>query len=330
MKQLEQLLKNTWDGYLSTVDDKDIAIAYKGDGAVRNAKDAHSDASFDIIYNPLRDKRKGGSASGTNVPPKPSGPDPCNLCTIVLKNHSILDKRGDYVVAPNGWPINRYHTLLVLDQECPKSARQGELYSSDLLHAMNFSKDTGQLVIYNTFGAAATQHHQHFQGFSYDSPVKRMETIPLSADSVVHTMPEYAGSNFVFYGADKISPAIDLVNRVRGMPSEYTYTVLFNENQITVIPRRKSGETPACTQKKIGGFECSMVYVVGNKHSGDVVTESGQEVFFNLGYEDLFKALQDATVPRDEFAGWYESHPMYAKKFPDRYVLQKSVTAGGR
>ncbi len=235
------------------------------------------------------------------------------------------------MVAPNKWPINRYHTLLVLNKDCPDAARQGELYASDLEAAMKFSKDTGQLLIYNTFGAAATQWHQHFQGFSYDSPIRKLKTIPLSADGVVHTIPEYAGGNFVFYGADKVAPAIELINKVRGMPSEYAYTVLFDEDQITVIPRRMEGETPACTQKKIGGFECSMVYVVGTTFSGKVVDKTGEEVFEQLGYEDLFKALQDATVPRDKFDNWYEQHPMYSQKsIPDRYVLQKVVTAGGR
>jgi hypothetical protein len=313
MKQLEQLLKNNWDAYLETLEGTDIAIAYKGDGAVRNVMG--SKASFDVIYNPLRDQRRGGSASGSNVPPMPSRPEDCNLCTNVLSKHAVLEKRGDYVVAPNGWPINRYHTLLILDEKCPKSARQGELYAFDLGQAMNFSKDTGQLVIYNTFGAAATQWHQHFQGFSYDSPINRLKTIPMSVDGLIHTMPDYPGMNFVFYG-DKLGQATELINRVRNLPSEYTYTLLFNENKLTVIPRRKAGEAPDCTQKKIGGFECSMVYVVGNRYDEDKVIESGQEVFFRLGYNDLSKALKNATVPRAVFTDWFKPHPIYEKKFP--------------
>lgn len=315
MKRLEQLLKNNWDEYLETLEGTDIAIAYNGDGAVRNVMGSKS--SFDVIYNPLRDKRRGGNASGSNIPSKPSSPEECNLCTNVLGKHGVLDKRGDYVVAPNGWPINRYHTLLVLNEECPKSARQGELYAFDLGQAMDFSRDTGQLLIYNTFGAAATQWHQHFQGFSYDSPVNRLKTIPMSADCSIHTMPDYPGMNFVFFG-DKVSQAVELVNRVRKMSDEHTYTLLFNDNRITVIPRRKSGETPDCTQKKIGGFECSMVYVVGNRYDEDKVIESGQEVFFRLGYADLSEALKKATVPREVFSGWFKPHPIYEKKFPTK------------
>jgi len=165
MKQLEQILKNGWDKYRETMKG---SVRYNGEGAVRVVDTKNGGMPYHMVYNPLRDKRDGvkvGPAQSTAPPSKPKSPDDCTLCKKVVKVDQSILHTDRYSAGPNAFPINRYHTLIVLDKLCPDVPLQGNLQRSEIQEMMDLSEKTGQLLIYNTFGAAATQPHQHFQGF---------------------------------------------------------------------------------------------------------------------------------------------------------------------
>jgi hypothetical protein len=288
-------------------------VVYKGDGVVRHVSDEHKELSFDVLYNSERDNKPGAKPT-KELPPKPNGPDDCRLCKFVIQKDSSIYKTDKYVVGPNGFPINRYHTLITLNKLCPDAAIQGVFEPGDFLEMIDYSSRSGQFLISNTFGAAATQWHKHFQGFTYDVPISKLEVLPLTKGSEIHTMDGYVGANFVFIGRDRVSRAVEYTERIKNMGDAYTSTVLIKDDVVTVIPRRAEYETPACTEKRIGGFECAGVFVVGTKFDeNNVAKVSGKQIFFDITYKEMYAALKDAVVPWEQFKGWYEPHSMWAQ-----------------
>ncbi len=282
------------------------------DPVVRRIR-AKDSMEFDIIYNPDRDNRPGNKSSG-----QPTG---CVLCKNCVEDGPVLWSSEKYKAVPNAFPIVRYHTLLVLDKFCPDAAAQGKLGVQDLQEALSFSEASGQRLIYNTFGAAATQPHQHFQGFSdYDAPVGKLRKIAYSKDGRVQSMPDYPGVNFIFYGKDKLPMVESLLGKIRA--EEYAYTLLIQGEQVTVLPRRQQGEIPACTDKRIGGLECSGGFVIGKiPQKGEIPEVPGEKIFFKLSHDDLKGALRDSMLSWDKVSNWYDmsrstSHYFSAAKEP--------------
>ncbi len=309
-KSLENVIKTGWNAFWKTMPKE---VVYQGDGAVRPVVDESNELFFHVLYNPERDKKPGAKPT-KDLPPKPNGPDDCRLCKFVIQKDSSIHKTEKYTVGPNGFPINKYHTLITLTKPCPDAAVQGIFEPADFLEMIDYSSRSGQFLIGNTFGAAATQWHKHFQGFNYDVPISKLEILPLTKGSEVHTMKGYPGANFVFVGKDKVPLAVDYTERVKKLGEDYTSTVLIKDDVVTIIPRRAQYETPACTEKRIGGFECAGVFVVGTKFDGDVPRVSGKEIFFDITYKDMHDALSNATVPQEMFKDWYELHPLWKQQ----------------
>ena len=311
MKQLEKIIKDGWSAVKPNFKDPEV----------RRIASPESPMAFDVIYNPDRDNRPGNKPSVQQNPG-------CVLCKNCVEDGPVLWSSEKYRAVPNAFPIIRNHTLLVLDKFCPEAARQGKLGVDDLQEALSYSEESGQMLIYNTFGAAATQPHQHFQGFDYDAPAGELRKITYSKDGRVQSMPDYPGANFVFYGRDKLPMVEGLLGKIHA--EEYAYTLLIQGKQVVVIPRRQQGEIPACTDKRIGGLECSGGFVIGKIPQKDSVPEvPGEKVYFRLAYDDLKGALRDSMLSWSKVQGWYEPSKSTSHYFSASKELE-SVSVGGR
>lgn len=256
---------------------------------------------FIIVANSARDDRP--------QKPVPVGEDLLQK-NILDKGMIIAEEVDDFFLTPNGFPYHKYASLLISKQKRP----QKEVTPQDIATWIKFSFLTGQYIFFNSVGAGASRAERfHAQVVSQDAlreEKKRILEYPIKNPNLIrknkvkegiYELKDYPIEALIFSGKDAHHQAARLVSRLEGL--DISYNVIVDGTEVYVVGRNKKRERSDCIGKKVGGYECSGVVLVGNVEE-PILGQAGlekivhlEDVFTALSYEVISSNLNAASMP---------------------------------
>ncbi|MBU0536619.1 MAG: hypothetical protein KKE20_06645 [Nanoarchaeota archaeon] len=225
----------------------------------------------------------------------------------IIDKGMIIAKIDDFLLCPNGFPYHDYASLLI--SERPR--RQEKVTAEDITTWIKFSFLTDQYVFFNSLHAGASRperfHAQvvdpdaiHYEGKSIDYPIINAKRNKVRGG--VYEIDNFPADALMFTGKSAPHNAAQLVSHLESYG--YPYNVVIKNEDVFVIGRNQKRERSDCIGKKLGGYECSGVILVGNVEEpifGEVGIKKiihGSEVFSELTYAVLWSNIEAASMAK--------------------------------
>lgn len=276
------------------------SMAYSPQVAIRLTHDKDFDSEncvpyFAIVLNNARDAR----------PQTPLNAGEDLLQKNVIDKGMNLAEVDDFYLCPNGFPYHDYASMLI-----SKDKRQQEkVTAEDITTWIKFSFLTDQYVFFNSLHAGATRpdrfHAQvvdpdaiHYEGRSIDYPLIIAKRSKVRGG--IYEIEGFPADVLMFTGRSAPHNAAQLVSHLESYG--YPYNVMVKNEDVYVIGRNQKRERSDCIGKKLGGYECSGVILVGNVEEplyGDMGIKKvihGSEVFSELTYRVLWSNIEAASM----------------------------------
>ena len=254
---------------------------------------------FIVVLNSARDTR----------PQKTSKPGEDLIQRNLIDRGMVISEIDGFYLTPNGFPYHNYASLLVSKEKRP----QGQVTPKDIETWIKFSFLTDQYVFFNSWEAGASRR-ERFHAQVVDPEVLRFEGKPLEypirnenlvkrtqVKNGIYQLEDYPVEALIFDDKDSIHQVARLVSKLEGFG--IPYNILVREKEVYVIGRNRTREVSDCIGKKVGGYECSGVILVGNieervlEKAGLDKIVRGNEVFNEISYETICSNINAASIP---------------------------------
>lgn len=212
--------------------------------------------------------------------------DACLFCRLGATSawNEILEYKGWKVLA-NPFPIEKEGHFTII----PASSEHYPQYLDKkfILFALEFMKDAKNLVlIFNSWGAGASQNHLHFQA------LYKKERLPLEDAGLeligdksgvkVYRLKNYPAQGIVFEGGSKEERAGVITDYLKKLSGK-AYNFVFTKEKVYFFPRAK--ESPSSyPQLKLGAWELAGRFVFVDK-----------EIFLSIKEKELNTILNEIT-----------------------------------
>lgn len=209
------------------------------------------------------------------------------------------------VLLANKRPIGRYHSILCSKEYLPQNSFAYE----QIEEVSKIVEDTGMRSFLNMLGTAATLNHFHTQALFDPFNLEYLEKEYVTKN--IGFLKGYPGGNLLVTGElqercrllldriqclseSRLSPTVRHDGSLSDTP---LYTLLFWENHILMIPRRR--EVSSITRAMSGGLELS-----GNV----MITQplSSHDVFAGVSYESILETIREVVFEQEDIAFLYE------------------------
>lgn len=254
---------------------------------------------FIVVLNNSRDSR----------PQQPTRPGDDLLQKNLLDKGMVISEVDNFYLSPNGFPYHNYASLLISKEKRP----QGQVTPRDIETWIKFSFLTDQYVFFNSWQAGASRkerfHAQvvdpevlRFEGKALEYPIRNENLVSRSRiKNGTYQLENYAAEALIFNDKDSPFQASRLTSKLED--HNIPYNILINGKEVYVIGRNAKREVSDCIGKKVGGYECSGVVLVGNieervlENAGLDKIVRGNQVFNELDYETAFSNINAASMP---------------------------------
>jgi len=214
----------------------------------------------------------------------------------VILNPLMVAELGNFVMIVNKYPVEQWHSLICTRFYLPQNDAVITDHVKEISLIFQVMGENGFTNQFN--GAAASLNHHHSQLFPSRFPIRDMPVIEI--DDKVSFVKNWGG-NLVIKGSlderinilDKLVKSYELhflnfpkTVKADGTESDkHLYTLIFWENRIVFIPRKR--ESPQqFPETKFGGLELSGIFIAQSKSTYDAVTETNfLEAVKNVTYD---------------------------------------------
>ena len=262
-------------------------------------KDKSEPPYFMVVLNSARDNR----------PQQVIAPGEDPLQKNILDKGMVISELENFYLSPNGFPYHNYASLLISKKKRP----QKEVTPQDIVEWIKFSFLTDQYIFFNSFGAGASRperfHAQvvdpevlRYEGKFLEYPIKNesyVRKVPVKQG--IHELKNYPIEALIFSGNDAPHQASRLVSKLEGQG--LAYNIMVNGSEVYIIARNQVRERSDCIGKKVGGYECSGVILIGNVEEpilgqlGLEKTVHANEIFNEISYEVICNNIGAASRP---------------------------------
>ncbi|MDA0842102.1 MAG: hypothetical protein O2857_30440, partial [Planctomycetota bacterium] len=192
--------------------------------------------------------------------------------------HTIKLACRQYHVVVNKFPALPQHLLLVADDLRPQILTRRDLQAiHEFIQSINHQPSAishSCLAFFNSWSAAATVNHLHFQIFKGPAPIQgfSMESVAISYEAPTYRVHGYPADNIVFDAAniDAVWKEVHRLisgNQPHNILFSHTYTYLFPRNP---DPTQKGKEIYG--EEEVGGIEYAGIFIAYDRQTFDSLT----------------------------------------------------------
>lgn len=285
---IAEAIKESWDKLLES-------------GLIRYFPEENAETTWENVtfplrlgYIPERANRFAPSGERNGVSGSPLG-------ERIWDREDCLFVFDNLVLLANKRPIGRYHSILCTKEHLPQNAFAYE----EIEEVSRIVELTGMRSFLNMRGTAATLDHFHTQALFGPFNLEALEKEYVTPNTGY--LKGYPGGNFLVSGGlrERCEVLMERIARLSasrlpptvkhdGSSGEGTlYTLLFWDNHILLIPRRK--ETPSFTQTMSGGLELS-----GHVMLAEPVSPGNP--LGGVRYESILQSIREVAFDQEEIA----------------------------